>query len=155
MLWTTGDFHFFRLCFKVRPSAESLMWKLVLFKYKFWVIYMWKFCTRPHFETEAKGNSEMAHWTKSSIIIIIITVIIIVIITGAVFRVVLHCICLVSSKLPAKSLLHWAKDSSCENYHFPRPKPSSSWTSPITWRSLRNLHSFTKHFKLVRLRNSD
>ena len=151
MLWTTGDFQVaFRLCFKASPSVESLLWKFVLFKCIYmWIkiIFMWKFCTRPHFETEAKGNSEMAHWTKSSIIIIIIT--------GAVFRVVLHCICLASSKLPAKSLLHWAKDSSCENYRFPSPKPSSSWTSPITWRSLRNLHSFTKHFKLVRLRNSD
>ena len=64
-----GDFRVaFRLCFKASPSAKPFMWKLVLFTRKFWFIYMWiklvsiwkASHTRTRFETEAKGNSEIA-----------------------------------------------------------------------------------------------
>ena len=37
-----GDFRVaFCLCFKVRPSAKPFTWKLVLFRCKFWFIYIW------------------------------------------------------------------------------------------------------------------
>ena len=30
----------FRLCFKANPSTKPFIWKLVLFTFKFWFIYM-------------------------------------------------------------------------------------------------------------------
>ena len=61
----------FHICFKVSPSAKPFIWKLVLFTHKFCFIYMWMklisirkalhYRCRSHFETEAKGNSEITY----------------------------------------------------------------------------------------------
>ena len=63
-----GDFRVaFRLCFKASPSAKPFIWKLVSFTRKFWSFTCkqnWfpyqRLRTRTRFETEAKGDSEIA-----------------------------------------------------------------------------------------------
>ena len=67
-----GDFRVaFHLCFKASPSVKPFIWKLVLFTCKFRsftvhvnkLISIWKALhLRTHFETETKGNSEIAYW---------------------------------------------------------------------------------------------
>ena len=60
-----GHFWFaFRLCFKTSPRAKLFLWKWVWFAWK-WTcggntFHMNGFCTKTRFDTEVKGNSEMA-----------------------------------------------------------------------------------------------
>ena len=67
--WLFGDFQVaFGLCFKASPSAKPFIWKLVLLTRKFWFICMWiklistSDFARTCFETEAKGDSQIAYW---------------------------------------------------------------------------------------------
>ena len=53
-----GDFRVvFLLCFKARPSVKPFIWKLVLFTFPYE-----RLRTRTRFETETKGNSEIAYY---------------------------------------------------------------------------------------------
>ena len=60
-----GDFWVaFSLCFKASPSAKPFMWKSVLFTQILFHLHVNKtkrLHSRTHFETEAKGNSEITY----------------------------------------------------------------------------------------------